>query len=99
MSNNVSNKIKLLRLKNKMTQDEVAEHLNMSRSSYSRLENGLLEITYNHLQDIIKLYHLDANYLFNLNSGIKRKEENTDELFKQFIREQSKLFHNVFRKN
>lgn len=54
-----SNILKSMRVKAGMTQDQVAELLNVSRQTYGRLENNPIKIPLNNCFEIIKM--LDGN--------------------------------------
>lgn len=59
-----SNKLKLARINCKLTQQQVAEKLNTSRSNISKYENGDLEPNIETIKKLIELYKISADYLF-----------------------------------
>jgi transcriptional regulator with XRE-family HTH domain len=44
--------IRKLREQKKVTQEEVARHLNISQNAYSKIENGITQLTVNHVKQI-----------------------------------------------
>lgn len=58
-------KIKEMRKNMKFTQEEMAHHLNMSKSSYIRIENEETELTLDNTDRIAQLLKTDFNYLTN----------------------------------
>ncbi len=59
----VGNVIKSLRIKDNMTQEMLAEKLNISRSSIGMYENGEREPSLELLEKIADLFNVDMNYL------------------------------------
>ena len=57
------NKIKTLRIKNNLTQKEIAEVLGTSGSNYSRYESGQWNFTIKHLKGLAKFYNVSVSYL------------------------------------
>lgn len=57
--------LKLLRKKNHLTQQEVADILHITRSSYSKYENGIHQPNLALLQKFAKLYAVSVDYLLN----------------------------------
>ena len=56
-------RMKELREKKKLTQEDIAKLLNVERSTYSSYENGRLSIKYDHLIDLAKYYGVSIDYL------------------------------------
>jgi transcriptional regulator with XRE-family HTH domain len=63
----VHEKIKLVRQSKGLTQEEVAEKLNMSVSGYGDIERGDSDLKLSKLEKIADLFGLSINDLFNLN--------------------------------
>lgn len=57
--------LKLLRKQNHLTQQEVADRLHITRSSYSKYENGIHQPNLALLQKFAKLYSVSVDYLLN----------------------------------
>lgn len=57
--------LKLLRKQNHLTQQEVADRLQITRSSYSKYENGIHQPNPALLQKFAKLYSVSVDYLLN----------------------------------
>lgn len=53
-----ASRIKELRLQNGLTAEAVAQALNISRGSYSQLENGHVEITINRVQLLAEIFNV-----------------------------------------
>lgn len=64
-------RIKELRIDGDVTQQELAEHLNLTRSAYSNYENGIRDIPIEVLAGIADFYHTSVDYL------LKRTDERT----------------------
>ena len=52
MSYNIGNKINEFRVQKKISQDEIASFLGMSRQRFARIENGQIDVSYSTLQKI-----------------------------------------------
>lgn len=57
-------RIKIVRIKNGLTQKELAKKLNMSQNYFSELENGKYDIKLSTLCEIAKILDVDPNDLF-----------------------------------
>jgi len=62
-------RIKELRVDNDITQQALANHLNLTRSTYSNYENGIRDIPVEVLACIADFYHTSIDYL------LKRTDE------------------------
>lgn len=67
-------KLKEARKNKKLSQEQVAEILNISRSNISKYENGNLEPTIQTLKEFCRLYEISSDYLLDLNDTKKRIE-------------------------
>jgi transcriptional regulator with XRE-family HTH domain len=65
MSTTVSEKIRLLRLEKKYSQEYVAAQLELSQSYYGRIENGKRTISVDCLMKILTVLDVDYNTFFN----------------------------------
>lgn len=76
-------KIKTLRINNNLSQEQLAEKLNVSRQAITKWENdgGIPDI--NNLQNIAKLFNTTIDYLVNNtennNNSVMREEINIKE--------------------
>ncbi len=59
-----ANRLKQARKMAGLTQEQVSFELDISRSNISKYENGFLKPNIQTIKDLIKLYKVDANYLF-----------------------------------
>jgi transcriptional regulator with XRE-family HTH domain len=57
-------RLKKLRTAKKLTQADVAAHLQIARESYSRYESGEREMTYDALISLADLFSVSVDYLF-----------------------------------
>lgn len=67
-----ANVLKVLRIKSGLTQQEMADKLNISRSSIGMYENGEREPSFELLETIADYFNVDMNYLL----GKKESSEN-----------------------
>lgn len=58
-------KIRDLREDKDLTQQEMAKFLNISQATYSRYENGELDIPTSVLIQLSQFYHVSVDYLLN----------------------------------
>lgn len=68
--NHIAEKLKKARKKSGYSQLQVSLKLNISRSNISKYENGLLEPNLSTMQKLIKLYNVDANYIFDTEENL-----------------------------
>lgn len=71
--------LKRLRVKNGLTQKDVASKIFVSYQYYGRLENGKNELSYTQLITLADFYHVSIDYLLN---HVKNKDELTLKLNK-----------------
>jgi transcriptional regulator with XRE-family HTH domain len=64
--NTVGSRIKELRLSEKLTQQQVADILNIDRSNYSKYELGKLELNNEMLIKTAKYFKVTTDYLLGL---------------------------------
>jgi|GEM_PF-3647399 len=67
----VGKKLKSLRLENKKSITSVCLALNVSRTTYHRLEKGLLKVDEDIIERAIYFYKVDANYFFDISLKIE----------------------------
>ena len=80
MSLSLTNKLIILRSENRLTQDNVAKRLGISKSSYSRKESGKTEFTVNELNKLLELFNIKFEDLVNIDLPIRRIEKIPQEL-------------------
>ncbi|MCQ2484405.1 MAG: helix-turn-helix domain-containing protein [Clostridia bacterium] len=87
----VGEKLKELRADCHMTQDDIAELLNMSRTSFSKYENGAANPPLNVLRKLSAIYNVPIEYLIHdeitsirLNNGKNETEPDVEEALKGF---------------
>ena len=68
---NFGNKLKLLRLQDNMTQEQLAQKLNLTKSVISAYETGLRVPSYDVLIRIAKIFNVSTDYLL----GLEHKQE------------------------
>ena len=67
---NLTDNIKVIREKQGLLQKEVALHIGVDKSTYSKIEKGLREVTVVELQKLTKLFSLTADQIINYNENI-----------------------------
>ena len=75
--NNFGEKIKILRTRKKLKQDDIASVLNLSRAQISNLEAGRRNVTLKQLKKLCEYFKVDITYFM--------LSENTDECLDLFI--------------
>ena len=68
---NFGNKLKLLRFQDNMTQEQLAQKLNLTKSVISAYETGLRLPSYDVLIRIAKIFNVSTDYLL----GLEHKQE------------------------
>ena len=76
--NYFSSNIKLLRNRKKRTQNELAEALNLKRTSVNALENAISQPTVNHLQAFSKYFGIAIDTLINVDLNRLSESQFTD---------------------
>jgi transcriptional regulator with XRE-family HTH domain len=66
---NLADNIKVIREKQGLLQKEVALHIGVDKSTYSKIEKGLREVTVVELQKLTKLFSLSADQIINYNEN------------------------------
>jgi transcriptional regulator with XRE-family HTH domain len=67
---NLADNIKVIREKQGLLQKEVALHIGVDKSTYSKIEKGLREVTVAELQKLTKLFNLNADNIINYDGKI-----------------------------
>ena len=78
LNDELSDYIKLLRFKNKLSQEEAANKLNISRKTYGMWENNPTQLTLETLEKIGEIFNSDL-FIFFTEYVAKRKEVNSNE--------------------
>ena len=102
MKNDIGKKIKLLRISNKLNQNDLSKILNLSRSQISNLENGKRNVSIMQLEKICEYFKIDMSYfiMFETNDvcieilnklrtifeSNKLTQEQKDDLFSSIMR-------------
>lgn len=81
-------KIKLLRKDKKISQEQLANMLNINRNFLSRIETGKSEPTSSILKNLALIFNIDLNSLLDINS---EEFDNTKKI--KYIAENCKLLH------
>ena len=68
---NYYKRIRDLREDNDLTQQKVADYLNMKQSQYSRYERGIRDIPTDVLIKLAKLYKTSTDYILGLTNDVK----------------------------
>lgn len=65
--------LRALREDKDLTQQAVADYLNIGRTMYRRYETGVTELPVRHLKALCLLYNVSADYVLNLPNNLRRK--------------------------
>lgn len=69
--------LKKIRLERKLTQEELADYINVSKSTYSRYESGTTEPDMDTLNKLADFFNVSVDYLLGREeSSIERLEKN-----------------------
>ena len=60
---NYLEKIRALREDNDITQEEIAQYLNIDRKTYNRIENGNAPLRFEQAMKIAKFYNISLDYI------------------------------------
>jgi transcriptional regulator with XRE-family HTH domain len=99
---NFTDKLKLIRKTNEMTQAEFAESIGISRGNLANIERGIVKPTQIFINCVSLMYHVDKNWLLddnnddlsslngnaNIPSLITDKYNQLDDDYKKFIENQ-----------
>lgn len=99
---NFTDKLKLIRKKNKMTQAEFAESIGISRGNLANIERGIVKPTQIFINCVSLMYHIDKEWLLDDNnddlnvlngntkllSAIVSKYNLLDDEYKKFVENQ-----------
>ena len=66
--------IKVIRENQNLLQKDVANHIGVDKSTYSKIEKGMREVTVAELQKLTKLFNLNTDAILNYDENIKPKE-------------------------
>ena len=59
----ISEKLREIRLKNKLNHTEMGRNLGLGRSTYSRIESGHIELTIKHLKQLAQRFNVSLDWL------------------------------------
>lgn len=90
MNVKVSERIKVLRTSNKMSQTEFANWVNISRATASAYENGSIQPSYDVLIKIAALFNVSTDFLLGIedkvNVDISKLDENEQALIMRLVK-------------
>ena len=70
---NIGLNIKKIREEKSLTQQQIAELINMHRSNYSKIENGQREISVEALSKIAQYFGMTVDQIINFDGGIPQE--------------------------
>ncbi|TRX02467.1 helix-turn-helix domain-containing protein [Flavobacterium gawalongense] len=70
----LADNIKIIREKQGLLQKEVANHIGVDKSTYSKIEKGGREVTVAELQKLTKLFNLTTDAILNYDENLIPKE-------------------------
>lgn len=90
----LSKRLKLLRLDKKMTQETLADELNISRSSYSKYETGIIVPDLNTTIKLANFYGVSLDYI----CGLTELRDNIykDEVLCRYLNICTKTYYEFF---
>lgn len=75
------NNLKKLRIERKLTQEQVADIINMSNTNYAKIERNEVNLNSEHIRILCKFYDVSSDYLL----GIKNSEIEIISELKEYI--------------
>jgi transcriptional regulator with XRE-family HTH domain len=82
----LANNIKTIREDKNLMQKEVASYIGVDKSTYSKIEKGLREVTVAELKKIAQLFDISLDELVNYNGGLPQAVVIEDENATQQLR-------------
>lgn len=83
---NIAGNIKKIREEKGLLQKQVATHIDVSKSTYSKIEKSLRDVTVIELHKIAELFNITVDQIINYDDGLPKEiileEKNEDERFK-----------------
>lgn len=83
---NIAENIKKIREEKGLLQKQVATHIDVSKSTYSKIEKSLRDVTVIELHKIAELFNITVDQIINYDDGLPKEiileEKNEDERFK-----------------
>lgn len=70
---NLSDNIKTIREQKNLKQIEVATHIGVDKSAYSKIEKGLRALTVDELQKMAQLFNMTADQVINYDGNIPKE--------------------------
>ncbi len=83
----LGNTIKSLRVRDNLTQDELAKYLAVSRSTIGMYEQGKREPNMEIMEKIADFFNVDMNYLLGINKNLNKTEYYLDLKTQQMAQE------------
>lgn len=75
----LANNIKKIREDKNLMQKEVASHIGVDKSTYSKIEKGTREVTVAELKKMARLFDISLDQLVNYNGGLPKEVAIEDE--------------------
>jgi len=69
----LANNIKNIREEKKLKQIEVATHINVDKSAYSKIEKGLRALTVDELQKMSQLFNMSTDQIINYDGKVPKE--------------------------
>lgn len=94
----INENIRLIRLAKNLSQQNIADALNLSPGAYSNIESGKAEITFNRLQEIAKILETDVLSIITLDNNVQNKQLaniNTIQLYQQMLLQDKELIQSL----
>jgi|SRR5688572_4437062 len=88
MADDLGEKLKAVRVRNKMTQEQVADRLGISLSSYQRYESSKSSIDFQLIVKLARLYNITLDELYHYGDPAKSIVEDTSQ---SYMRSQKRI--------
>lgn len=75
-----ADKLKKLRIENNLTQEKLAEELNITQQQIARYENNLRQFKQDFIYQLAEYFGVSINYFFPQNKNTLETKENKDNL-------------------
>ncbi|TAF97114.1 MAG: helix-turn-helix domain-containing protein [Cytophagia bacterium] len=89
--NDIYNNIKAVRASKGLTQNVMAEKLNMTQSNYTKLERGLTQITIERLEEIAVVFEMSIWSIVNYDGDVTIEKSDIESWRNEVLRLQTKL--------
>lgn len=94
MNETFAERIKMLRIRSGLTQQQVAESIGTTKSTISKYEHGLRKVNNEHLCKMAEIYEVDPLYLF-LGKTEKKFQDGLEKEIQQHEKEEKEYWSDI----